>query len=280
MSFRQPSATFFAIVAGGYVGLVATGMTGFAIGSGYVTQWSVAIGACVGIVTAVRSYTWDAPATVLIRTRVSHFLFGVPLVPFFASPFLTLFGRRGYETAVTAWLGELLVIASAGVLFYLVTVNRHVASLRERERVLAEWTARPDTRYRRLLRGLGVSLGCVSIVGSFVLSLSFDIAINPFAGIGGAMIGQAITTGRCQTYTLFESGLCVRRSKTVNYQFVPRGQLRSVDLTDDRLEIRRGLPWPLPIRCATTTMARPTQVADTLTAVLDPVRRTSGTRDA
>lgn len=269
MSFRQPSPAFFAIVAGSYVGLLTLGGTGLALGTGYVTPWSVAAGGCAGLLVALRSYLSTAPATALVRTRLYLCPFIAVFVPIFVVLLLQLADIRSYETWVTAWIGEYLVFALAGAIFYFVTVNRHVASLRERESVLVEWTSSPDTRYRRLVFGLGFALGCVCIVGGFLLTLSTRLAINPFPAFGGAMIGQAITGGRQRTYTLFESGLCVRRSKTFNYQFVPRTQLRALDLTDDRLEIRRGLPWPLPIRCATKSMTQPQQVAAAIERVLE-----------
>lgn len=269
MSFRQPSAAFFSIVAGSYVGLLTLGGTGLAFGTGYVTAWPVVAGGCTGLLVALRTYLSTAPATALVRTRLYLFpIIGV-FVPIFAVLLLQLAGIRSSETWATAWLGEYLVFALAGAIFYFVTVNRHVASLRERESVLVEWTSSPDTRYRRLVFGLGFALGCVCIVGGLLLTLSTHLAINPLPAFGGAMIGQAITGGRQRTYTLFESGLCVRRSKTFNYQFVPRTQLRSLDLTDDRLEIRRGLPWPLPIRCATKPMTQPQRVADAIERALE-----------
>ncbi|WP_049890782.1 hypothetical protein [Natrinema versiforme] len=269
MSFRQPSAAFFSVVAGSYVGLLALGGTGLVHGTGYVTPWSVAAGGCAGLLVALRSYLSTAPATALVRTRLYLLPFIAVFIPIFAVLVLQLADIPGYETWVTAWLGEYLVFALAGTIFYFVTVNRHVASLRERESILAEWTSYPDTRYRRLVHGLGFALGCVCIVGGLLLALSDHLVINPLPAVGGAMIGQAITGGRQRTYTLFESGLCVRRSKTFNYQFVPCTQLRSLDLTDDRLEIRRGLPWPLPIRCATTPMTQPQQVAAAIERALE-----------
>ncbi|WP_255681865.1 hypothetical protein [Natrinema sp. SYSU A 869] len=205
-----------------------------------------------------------------MRTQLYLLPVAVIFVPIFAVPFLALLGHRGYETWVSGWGIELVVLSLAGMIFYLITVNRHVASLHERESILAEWTASPDTWYRRLIRGAGFGIGCGCFVGGILLTHSVDLAMNPLPAFGGAVIGQAITSGRTRTYTLFESGLCIRRSKTFNYQFVPRGQLRSVELTDDRLAIRRGLPWPLPIRCATRTMARPKRVTDALAQLVEP----------
>lgn len=269
MSFRQPSAAFFSVVAGSYVGLLTLGGTGLVLGSGYVTAWSVVAGGCTGLLVALRTYLSTAPATALVRTRLYLFPIIAVFVPVLAVLLFQLTATRGYETWLRAWLGEYLVFALAGAVFYFVTVNRHAASLRERESVLAEWTSHPDTRYRRLIRGLGFALGCVCLVGGLLLTVSIPLVLNPLPAFGGAMIGQAIGGGRQRTYTLFESGLCVRRAKTFNYQFVPRTQLRSVDLTDGRLEIRRGLPWPLPIRCATKPMTQPQRVADAIERVLE-----------
>lgn len=265
MSFRQPSAAFFSIVAGSYVGLLTLGATALVLGSGYVTLWPTAAGGCVGLLVALRNYTWTAPATLLVRTRLYLFPIAIVLVPVFVIPLLVLVGIRGYETWMTVWLLEYLVLALAGTVFCFVTMNRHVASLHERESVLVEWTSHPDTRYRRLLYGLQFGFGCVC----FIVGLALDPVVNPLPGFGGAMIGQSIAGGRRRAYTLFESGLCVHRSKTLNHQFVPRTQLRSVDLTNGRLRIRRGLPLPLPIRCATETMTNPQRVADAIGRVLE-----------
>lgn len=269
MSFRQPSAPFFAIIACGYVGLLATVVTGPVIGVGYLTPWPVVIGVGIGLAVAVRCYSRTALASKLVRRRLYLLPFAVPLSLFFAGPLFALLGRHGYETVVTAWIYELAAIALAGTIFYMVTVNRHVAVLHERESVLAEWRARPDFRYRWLVRLGGFGVGCSCIIGAFIFGLSVDLALNPFPAFGSALIVQALTAGRYRTYTLFESGLCIQQSKTFNYRFVPRTQLQSVDLADDRLTIRREFPWPLPIRCATATILRPRQVADAFEQLLE-----------
>ena len=272
MSFRQPSTASFSVVIGGYIGLLALGVTALVLGTEYVTRWPVAVGGTVGVLVAVGSYTRAALATRLVRTRLSLLPVAVPVFLLYIAPGFALLGRRGYELWVTDWLVELLVVTVVGGTVYFVTVNRHVAALHEREPILAEWTTRPDTRYRWLLRASGLVLGCSCLVVGFGLIFAIETEINLLPAFGGAIIGQAITVGRHRTYTLFESGLCVRRAKTFNYQFVPRSQLRSVDLTDDRLEIERGLPWPLPIRCATGTMRRPERVADAVAGLLESGR--------
>lgn len=269
MSFLQPSAPFFSAVAGGYVGLLAMGITGLALRTEYFTPWPVAIGVCIGLAVAVRCYTGSAPATALVRTRLYLFTLILPVIPFFVAPFFPVLGLRSYETVVTSRLLELFVVVLAGFLLYSITVNRHVAALNERESVLAEWRARPDFRYRWLVRLSGFGVGCSCIVGGLVFDLTVDPAVNPLPAFGGAVIGQALTAGRYRTYTLFESGLCIRRAKTVNHQFVPRTQLRSVDLSGDRLTVRRGFPWPFPVRCATATITRPQRIANTLERLLE-----------
>ncbi|WP_226007720.1 hypothetical protein [Natrinema salinisoli] len=269
MSLRQPSALFFAVVAGGYVGLLATVVTGPVIGVGYLTSWPVVIGVGVGFAIAVQCYTRSALASKIVRSRLYLLPLAVPLSPFFAGPLFALLGRHGYETVVTVWIYELLAVALAGAIFSMVTVNRHVVVLHERESVLAEWRARPDSRYRWLVRLGGFGVGCSCFVGGFVFALFVDLTLNPFPVFGGVLIAQALTIGRYRTYTLFESGLCIQQSKTFNYRFVPRTQLRSVDLADDRLTIRREFPWPLPIRCATATILRPRQVTDAFEQLLE-----------
>ncbi|WP_435552148.1 hypothetical protein [Natrinema sp. CGMCC1.2065] len=269
MSLRKPSAAFFSIVLGGYVGALTLCATSRVLGAAYTALWPVAIGACAGLIAAGWCHTRSALATTLVRTR----LYALPVAVIVAGaavvPVLPAVGVRGLEPWLGSWFVEIVVFSFGGAAVYLVTVNRHVTALRERGSVLAEWHARPDRRYRWLLRAGGLVLGCSLLVVGFALVFVLEPSVNPLPAFGGALIGQAITAGRPRTYTLFESGLCVHRSGTINYQFVPRSQLRAVDLAADRLEIGRGLPWPLPIRCATATMARPERVADALGRVLE-----------
>lgn len=264
MSFRRPSATFFSVVTGWYVGLFGLGVTGLALGVGYVTPWPLAIGACVGLLAAAGSYTRVDLATRLVRTRLPHLLAAVPFVLVFSGVLSPVIDVPKYESWLTTWLSELLVITIAGLVFYLVSINRHVAIRYERDSVVVDWVAEPDARYRRLVRAAGVGVG----FGCLVLGFVIDPIVNPFPGIGGVLLALAFFAGQHREYVLFESGLCVHRPGTISYQFVPREQLRSVDLTDDRLAIRRGFPWPFPIRCATATIRRPRQVADALTQML------------
>ncbi|QLK27037.1 hypothetical protein HYG81_05355 [Natrinema zhouii] len=264
MSFRRPSALFFAVATGWYVGLLALGITGLALGVGYVTLWPLTVGACVDLLAAAGSYTRANLAPRLVRMRLPHLLAGVPFVLIFGGTLLPLVDLPKYESWLTTWLPELLVITVAGLVFYFVSINRHVAIRYERDSVVVDWVAEPDARYCRLVRAISVGIGC----GCLVLGFVVDLIVNPFPGIGGVLLVQAFLAGRPREYVLFESGLCVHRPGTINYQFVPQGQLRSVDLTDDRLAIRRGFPWPFPIRCATTTIRRPRWVADELTRVL------------
>jgi hypothetical protein len=269
MSLRKPSAGFFSIVIGGYVALLALGATSRALGAKYATLWPVAIGACAGLLAAGQCYRRPAAARTLVRTRLYVLPVAAVVAGVVVTPVLAAVGLRGLESWLRAWFVELVVFGVGGAAVYLVTVNRHVTALRDRESVLAEWHARPDRRYRRLLRAGGLALGCGCLVVGFGLVIALETSLNPLPALGGAAIGQAITAGRSRTYTLFESGLCVRRSKTINHQFVPRSQLRTVDLTADRLAIGRGLPWPLPIRCDRATMAHPDRVADALERVLE-----------
>ncbi|WP_049899280.1 hypothetical protein [Natrinema sp. J7-1] len=269
MSLRKPSAAFFSVVLGGYVGALTLCATSRVLGAAYTSLWPVAIGACAGLFAAGQCYMQPTPATTLVRTRLDALLGAVIVVGVFAVPVLTALGVRGLEPWLREWFVEFLVFSLGGAVVYLVTINRHVTALRERESVLAEWDARPDARYRRLLRAGLLVLGCSCLVVGFALIFVLEPGINPLPAFGGAMIGQAIPAGRPRTYTLFESGLCVRRSKTINYQFIPRSRVRAVDLTADRLEVRRGLPWPFPIRCATATMAHPDRVTDALERVLE-----------
>ncbi|WP_254765063.1 hypothetical protein [Natrinema marinum] len=269
MSFRQPSAATFSVVIGGYVGLLALGVTGLVLGTDYVTWWPVAVGGSVGVLVAVCSYTQAGLATRLVRARLYLLPMAVPILILFLAPAFALLGSHGYEGWVMNWLAELFVASLAGGLVFFVTVNRHVAFLHERESVLVEWTAPPDARYRRLLRASKFVLGCSCLVVGFGLVVAVETEINLLPAFGGAVLGQALTVGRPRTYTLFESGLCVHQSKTIGHQFVPRSQLRAVDLGEERLEIDRGLPWPLPIRCATGAMARPDRVADAIVRSLE-----------
>ncbi|PGF16904.1 hypothetical protein CP556_12755 [Natrinema sp. CBA1119] len=264
MPFRRPSATFFSVATGWYVGLFGLGVTGLALGVGYVTPWPLTIGACVGLLAAAGSYTRADLATRLVRTCLPHLLAGVPFVLVFSGALSPVIDIPKYESWLTTWLSELLVITVAGFVFYLVSINRHVAIRYEQDSVVVDWIAEPDARYRRLVRAASVGVG----FGCLVLGFVVDPIVNPFPGIGGVLLVQAFFSGRRREYVLFESGLCIHRPGTINYQFVPRKQLRSVDLTDDRLAIRRGFPWPFPIRCATATIRRPRQVADALTRVL------------
>lgn len=272
MSLRNPSAAFFSVVLGGYVGVLTLCATSRALGAAYTAPWPVAIGACAGLLAAVLCYTRPAPAATLVRTRLYALPIALVLVGAVVIPVLTAVGVRGLESWLRSWFVEIIGFSLGGAAAYLVTINRHVTALREREPVLAEWHARPDARYRRLLRAGGLGLGCGCLVVGFALVFVLETSVNPLPAFGGAMIGQAMTAGRPRTYTLFESGLCVHQSKTINYQFVPRSQLRTVDLTADRLAIGRGLPWPLPIRCATATVAHPERVADALRQVLESGR--------
>lgn len=269
MSLRKPSAAFFSVVLGGYVGVLALCATSRVLAAEYTAIGPVAIGACAGLIAAGWCHRRPALATTLVRTR----LYALPVAVIVAGaavvPVLPAAGVRGLEPWLREWFVEIVVFSFGGAAVYLVTVNRHVTALRERGSVLAEWHARPDRRYRWLLRAGGLVLGCSLLVVGFALVFVLEPSVNPLPAFGGALIGQAITAGRPRTYTLFESGLCVHRSGTINYQFVPRSQLRAVDLAADRLEIGRGLPWPLPIRCATATMARPERVADALGRVLE-----------
>ncbi|WP_408957809.1 hypothetical protein [Natrinema sp. 74] len=262
----------FSVVIGGYLGLLAAGATGLVLGTEYVTRWPVVIGGAVGVLAVARSYTRPATATRLVRTRLYLLPIAVPILLTCLVPGFALFGHHGYERWLADRLGELFVVTGAGGLVYLVTANRHVASLHEREPIVAEWSARPDARYLRLLRASGLALGCSCLVVGFDLIHIIETDVNPLPAFGGAAIGQAITVGRRRTYTLFESGLCVRRAKAFNHQFVPRSQLRAVDFTEDRLEIKCGLPWPFPVRCATETMRRPKRVADAVAGLLESTR--------
>ncbi|OLZ40273.1 hypothetical protein A6E15_04415 [Natrinema saccharevitans] len=269
MSLRNPSAAFFSVVLGGYVGVLALCATSRVLAAEYTAIGPVAIGACAGLIAAGWCHRRPALATTLARTRLYVLPVAVIVAGAAVVPVLPAAGVRGLEPWLREWFVEIVVFSFGGAAVYLVTVNRHVTALRDRESVLAEWHARPDRRYRRLLRAGGLVLGCSLLVVGFALVFVLEPSVNPLPAFGGALIGQAITAGRPRTYTLFESGLCVHRSGTINYQFVPRSQLRTVDLAADRLEIGRGLPWPLPIRCATTTMARPERVADALERVLE-----------
>lgn len=269
MSLRKPSAAFFSVVLGGYVGVLALCAASRVLGAAYTAIVPVTIGACAGLLAAHQCYRRPAPAATLVRTRLYALPVAVIVAGTAAVPVLTAIGVRGFDPWLRAWFVEIVAFSLGGAVVYLVTINRHVTALRERESVLAEWHAQPDARYRRLLRAGGLVLGCSCLVVGFALVFVLETAVNPLPAFGGAVIGQAITAGRPRTYTLFESGLCVHQSKTVNYQFVPRSQLRSVDLTADRLTVGRGLPWPLPIRCATATMAHPERVADALRRVLE-----------
>ncbi|RZH68269.1 hypothetical protein [Natrinema altunense] len=269
MSLRKPSAAFFSVVLGGYVGLLTLCVASRVLGVEYTALWPVAIGACAGLVAAGQCHTRSTPAATLVRTRLYALPFAVIVLGAVVVSVLTAIGVHGVEPWLRTWVVELVVFSFGGAVVYLVTINRHVTALRERESVLAEWHARPDARYRRLLRAGLLVLGCGCLVVGFALVFALETSVNPLPAFGGAVIGQAITVGRYRTYTLFDSGLCVHRSKTINYQFVPRSQLRAVDLVADRLEVGRGLPWPFPIRCVTATMAHPDRVADALERVLE-----------
>jgi len=270
VSLRNPSAAFFSVALGGYVGVLALCAASRVIGAEYAAPWPVALGACAGLLAAGQCYRRPAPEAALVRTRLYALPVAVIVAGVFVVPALAAVGVRGLESWLRAWFVEIVAFSLGGAVVYLVTVNRHATALRERESVLAEWHARPDARYRRSLRAGGLVLGCGCLVVGFALVFVLETAVNPLPAFGGAAIGQALTAGRARTYTLFESGLCVHQSKTVNHQFVPRSQLRAVDLTADRLEVRRGLPWPFPIRCATATMTHPERVADALRRVLEP----------
>lgn len=161
----------------------------------------------------------------------------------------------------------LLVILApliAAFLVYITTIRRYEAYLRDHERVLAEWTAAPDTRYKRIVRGLSLVGAAVFFVGGVLIVLELDTEASFIGPLAGVLLGRAAVIGRYRRYTLYGNGLVIRVSGSVSGLFVPRDQLRSVSRSERALTIRRGLPWPLPIRCSTADLDDPSELEATL----------------
>ncbi|GAB7120221.1 hypothetical protein [Natrinema pallidum] len=147
MPLRNPSAAFFSIVLGGYVGGLTLCAASRVLGAAYTALWPVAIGACAGLVAASQCYTRPTPAATLVRTRLHALPFAVVVLGAVVWV-LTTIGVRGVEPWLRTWVVEIVVFSFGGAVVYLISINRHVTALHEREPVVAEWRTRTGSRTR------------------------------------------------------------------------------------------------------------------------------------
>ena len=199
----------------------------------------------------------------MVETRLYAVLALAPSALVFPIAIVELSGIVG-ERAILDWLLYALPLVLVGFLLYIVAMRRYIAHLREHERVLVEWTAQADTRYRWVVRGLLFVISITFIIGGFVAIFSFDTETDFLPIFGGMFLGYAIAAGRTKRYTLFESGLALRASGTVSGAFVPIERLRSVARSDRALTIYRGLPWPFPLRSSIANLENPDEVESVL----------------
>jgi len=201
---------------------------------------AIVTGIFAGVATAVFALRRPALPSALVRARVHTAVVVAALAVLLVTVFRRQIGVGG--TVPTAAFLTAMVAAGA---FAVVTSNRHAARLLDGEPIV-EWTARLDRRYGWLGRAGSVVLALAALaIGSIFPAVS-DTGLS--IGLAGVFAVSALVPRRQRTYRLFENGLLVNTSNTVDYRFVPLSRLRSVRLTDDVLSIRRRLPWPFPLR--------------------------------
>lgn len=260
---RRPPIDAFDLALGVYVGTVALVTAAAVTGRGLLTRLPFVVAIAALLVGSSITATRTNPVVWLVERRLHSALVFAPTAPLLAVMVGASFGVISFETTLL-WLQYLLPLAVAGLFMAVVAMRRYVAHIREHERVLAEWTAEPDARYKWGVRTL-LFVGAVAfIVGSFMISLEFDTETTFLASFGGVFIAYAAFTGRERRYTLFETGLVVHTSGTMNGVFVPLGRLRSVTRSDRVLTIHRRLPWPIPFRCSLAAIGDPDTVESTL----------------
>ncbi|MBO4247128.1 hypothetical protein IL252_04755 [Halomicrobium sp. IBSBa] len=260
MSFLRPSRRSFAVAVGTatavLVGVPAVAFFRTAV----VALIPLSIALLCGIAAAVLALRVPSLPATLVRARVHLGVLVVPLAVLVLAPFFFPPLDLGGSPDDGLLLGLIAVLVASAVI-YVATTNRYAALLTGTDSPIAEWRSRPDERYCRRVR-IATLVGGIIAIASMVFVHTPFVGVRP--GIGGMLIGQSIFYGRSRTYQLFDEGLLIRASGTVVYQFVPAGQLSSVEHGTDALSIRRSLPWPFPIRCAIDDLADPDDLLATL----------------
>ena len=260
---RHPSFDSLAVALGVYASAVVLVVTAEATGAGLLARTPL-VAAVVALLVGFAVATTRTNLVVwMVENRLYAVLALAPTVVAFFIMFADVFSIVA-DTTVFDWLLDTLLSVLAGLLVYVVTMRRYAAHLREHERVLAEWTAEPDARYRWAVKGALLITGLVFVVGSFMTVFLFGAEVYFFAVFGGMFLGYAFVAGRTKRYTLFESGLVLEASGVVSGAFVPLGQLRSVACSERALTIYRGLPWPFPFRCSIGDLDDPSAIESTL----------------
>lgn len=260
---RRPSFDSFAFALGVYAGAVALVAVSAVTKRSLLARMPLAI----AIVVLLVVFGLAAMRTNLVAWTVENHIHSVlalvPAVPTLAVMVAVSFGVDLVPTT-DEWIVNLFPLLLAGLFMYVVAMRRYIAYLREHERVLAEWTAPPDTRYIWVIRTVAVIGAVVVIVCGLVISFDFGEVTTFFGIFGGLLLGWALAVGRRRQYTLFESGLAVRASGTINGMFVSLGRLRSVSRSKRALTIRRRLPWPFSFRSSVTAIQNPDAIESTL----------------
>ncbi|EMA53389.1 MULTISPECIES: hypothetical protein [Halococcus] len=256
---RRPPIDAFDLALGVYAGAVVLVTATAATGRGLFTRLPfVAAIAALLVVSGVAASRTD-PDVWPVERRLHSVLGFAPTAPLLAVMVGASFGVISFS-ATLGWLRYLLPPAVAGLVVGVVAMRCYVAHVR----VLVEWNAEPDARYKWGVRAAWLVGAVVVIVGSFVTALEFETETTFLASFGGVFVAYALVTGRERQYALFESGLVVRRSGALGEAFVPLERLHSIARSDHALTIHRRLPWPIPFRCSIATLRDPDAVESML----------------
>ena len=260
---RRPSFDSFALALGVHASTVTFVAVAATTETGFLDVSSVVAAVVVFVVVAGVATTRTNLVVWTVERRLQVLLTLVPTTPLFAIMIADSVNVVTDGIALT-WIPYALLPALTGLVVFAVAQRRYEAYLREHERVLAEWTAVPDARYRRVVRVTLFAVCMTLIIGGFVAALTSNREIGYLPAFGGALLGYAFVAGRTKRYTLFESGLVIRASGAASGAFVPIRNLRSVTRSERALTVYRGLPWPFPIRCSISSLENPHTVESAL----------------
>ncbi|WP_049902964.1 hypothetical protein [Halococcus agarilyticus] len=263
---RRPSFVWFDLALGLYGGTIALVAAAALTGSTLFDWLIVGTGVAVSLVVTVFAASRSNLVSWFVQRRL-HTLVAVVSVALVAFNLVADSADIVSVTVTTDGLWSIVLLIVAGMIVHITAIRGYAVRMHEHGHVLAEWTAPPDRRYVWMVRVASLVGGIVFVVGGLGFAIEFHLPtlFTTMAGsVGGILLAHAFVVGRDRHYTLLESGLVTQRAKTINKQFVPAAQLRTVARSDRALTIRRGLPWPIPFRCSVTLIQEP----DTIESVL------------
>lgn len=260
---RRPSLDLFALALGVYAGVVA--LVAVAMTTDFELFARIPLAAAV--VVALVVFGFAAMRTDLVVRVVEYRIYSVLA---FASAVPLFSVLVAHEVGIVPadvlgdWLLPAFLLLLAVLFLHTTAFRQYITTLREREIVLAEWTASADSQYKLGVRVPSFVGGVVVFIAGLRFSIGFEFW-GAFVGtVAGLLFGLALFAGRRRHYILSERGLVVQDSKAVGGKYVPINRVRSVTRSERALTIYRRVPWPFPFRSSITAIRDPDTVESTL----------------